>query len=140
MPGQRYYFKASGLLWALHALAKLLAEWLNVSSLMQAGRVDSPTYRRRDGADRMFLERRFEAMAKRGPRPGTPQAKRGGQTVKEKYGPEFYKKIGKKGGDTVKKKYGVGFFEEIGKKGGETTKARHGVKFFEKIGKKGGRR
>jgi len=79
-------------------------------------------------------------MAKRGPQPGTPEAQKGGQSVRAKYGGEFFKKIGKKGGDTVKARYGQEFFEKIGKKGGETTKARHGIEFFERIGKKGGRR
>lgn len=35
---------------------------------------------------------------------------RGGMTVEE---------AGRKGGNTVKKKYGHGFYEEIGRKGGE---------------------
>jgi general stress protein YciG len=99
--------------------------------------LDSP---KRDDRIDSGKERRREAMAKRGPQPGTPQAKRGGEKVKEKYGAEFYKMIGKKGGDAVKKKYGPNFYEEIGKKGGDTTRERHGVEFFEKIGKKGGRR
>ena len=32
---------------------------------------------------------------KRGPVAGTEEAKRGGQAVKAKYGPDFYAKIGK---------------------------------------------
>jgi len=39
------------------------------------------------------------ANNKRGPEPGSQKAKRGGQAVREKYGPEFYSKIGKKGGE-----------------------------------------
>ena len=37
--------------------------------------------------------------SKRGPEPGSQKAKRGGQAVREKYGAEFYSKIGKKGGE-----------------------------------------
>ena len=77
-------------------------------------------------------------MAKRGPQPGSPQAKRGGQKVKEKYGSDFYREIGKKGGAAVSKKYGSEFFKRIGKRGGKKTLARHGVKFFKEIGRKGG--
>lgn len=45
--------------------------------------------------------------------------RRGGQTVKEKYGDEFYKKIGKRGGDTVKRERGTEFYATIGKIGGD---------------------
>ncbi len=45
---------------------------------------------------------------------------------------------GKKGGDTVKEKYGVGYYSEIGKKGGRTTKKRHGPEFYSEIGQLGG--
>ena len=74
---------------------------------------------------------------KRGPVAGTEQAKRSGQAVREKYGPEFYARIGKKGGETVKQR-GPDYFAEIGRKGGEATKRSHGFDFFSRIGKVGG--
>ena len=43
----------------------------------------------------------------------------GGRLVSEKYGPEFYERIGKKGGRAVTAKYGPGHFERIGRKGGQ---------------------
>jgi general stress protein YciG len=43
---------------------------------------------------------------------------RGGATVKERYGAEFYQKIGAKGGQTVREKRGREHFVEIGKIGG----------------------
>lgn len=49
-------------------------------------------------------------MTKRGPKAGSPEAQRGGQKVKEKYGIDFYRKIGKKGGNAVKAKYGPGYY------------------------------
>jgi general stress protein YciG len=54
--------------------------------------------------------------------------KKGGETVKEKYGHEFYEEIGHKGGE-------IG-----GEKGGETTKERYGHEFYEEIGRKGGQK
>lgn len=54
-----------------------------------------------------------------------------GMTVRE---------AGKKGGDIVKSKYGPHFYKEIGRKGGESTKRRHGSAFYETIGHKGGQR
>jgi general stress protein YciG len=63
----------------------------------------------------------------------------GGMSVRE---------AGQKGGETVKKKYGPEFYEAIGRKGGQATKAAHGHAFYEQIGtvtaqlftKKSGRR
>ncbi len=50
--------------------------------------------------------------------------RRGGSKVREKYGSEFYQKIGKVGG----------------KKGGTTTKERYGPDYYKKIGTMGGQR
>jgi general stress protein YciG len=66
--------------------------------------------------------------------------KRGGDTVKAKYGKDFYTEIGHKGGQATRKKYGPDFYGEIGRKGGQTTAEKHGPEFYEKIGKKGGNR
>jgi uncharacterized protein len=78
------------------------------------------------------------ANQKRGPRPGSPQAKRGGQAVSVKYGKDYYTEIGKKGGRAVKEKHGADFYSQIGRKGGNTTKARHSSTFYSEIGRKGG--
>lgn len=52
--------------------------------------------------------------------------KKGGVTVRNKYGHEFYEEIGKlggvKGGNVVKQKYGKPFYEEIGHKGGQKVR------------------
>jgi len=66
--------------------------------------------------------------------------RKGGQVVKQKYGPEFYGQIGKKGGSTTKTKYGPDHYSQIGRRGGQTTSERHGPTFYEEIGKKGGQR
>src|SRR5229473_219066 len=64
--------------------------------------------------------------------------RKGGQTVRGKYGHSFYEEIGRKGGETVKAERGRSFYEQIGKKGGDTVKAERGAGFYEQIGKKGG--
>jgi uncharacterized protein len=64
--------------------------------------------------------------------------RKGGRTVKEKYGPVFYAQIGKKGGQTIALERGSEYYSEIGKKGGEAVRERHGSLFFSEIGKKGG--
>ena len=48
---------------------------------------------------------------------------KGGETVKKKYGPEFYETIGRKGGEATRDRYGPQFYEEIGQKGGQKVKA-----------------
>ncbi len=47
---------------------------------------------------------------------------------------------GRKGGETTKREYGPDFYETIGSKGGETTKRRYGPDFYSKIGRQGGRK
>lgn len=60
--------------------------------------------------------------------------------AKEKVGGEMsVREAGKKGGDTVRERYGSGFYETIGRKGGQATRERHGAQFYEAIGQKGGR-
>jgi hypothetical protein len=66
--------------------------------------------------------------------------KKGGETVKAKYGKGFYTEIGHKGGRATREKYGPEFYGEIGKKGGQSTAEKHGPEFYERIGKKGGQR
>jgi general stress protein YciG len=77
---------------------------------------------------------------RRGPAPGTEQARHGGAAVREKYGAEFYSRIGKQGGTAVKQKRGPTYYAEIGHKGGAATAAKYGADFYRRIGKKGGER
>ena len=69
---------------------------------------------------------------------------KGGETVKRKYGPEFYETIGRKGGEATKLAHGHEFYEQIGKKGGkkggEATRDRYCPSFYEEIGQKGGQK
>ena len=75
-----------------------------------------------------------------GPRPGTEAAKRGGSAARDKYGREFYSKIGSKGGSTVRERHGSEFYTEIGRRGGETTKRNLGTEHYSRIGRIGGKR
>ncbi len=83
-----------------------------------------------------------EAPARRkpGPRPGTEAAKRGGTAAREKYGREFYSRIGAKGGSTVRERHGSTFYTEIGRRGGESTKRNLGTEHYSRIGRIGGQR
>lgn len=87
-------------------------------------------------------------MAKPGPEPGSEGARRiaeahrgshehdqlGGFAAK----PDLAREAGRKGGETVKSRYGQTFYQSIGKKGGETVKRERGPEFYAEIGRKGG--
>src|SRR5437588_5840984 len=64
--------------------------------------------------------------------------KKGGAALKEKRGSEYYRSIAQKGGQANVNKYGTDHFSEMGKKGGNTTKERKGSDFYSRIGKMGG--
>ena len=51
-------------------------------------------------------------------------ARKGGNTTKERYGPDFYSRIGRKGGQRVARERGPEFYSEIGRKGGEARVAQ----------------
>ena len=77
---------------------------------------------------------------KRGPKPGTLQARKGGLAAARKYGHEFYERIGRKGGETVRAHHAddADYYQELGRRGGQSTHARHGSAFYATIGRKGG--
>jgi uncharacterized protein len=62
------------------------------------------------------------------------------ESTGKKKGSMSVSEAGRKGGQTVRDKYGHSFYEEIGRKGGEAVKAERGTPFYEEIGKKGGHR
>jgi len=66
--------------------------------------------------------------------------KKGGDTVRERYGSEFYETIGRKGGEATRERHGAQFYETIGQKGGRVVKDKYGSDFYEEIGHKGGQK
>ena len=84
---------------------------------------------------------------KHGPASGSAGAKRIGEAHKgskshdETGGfasnPQLAKAAGKKGGDAVKKKFGPEYYREIGAKGGNALKEQRGSEYYREIGKRG---
>src|ERR1700748_2004708 len=66
--------------------------------------------------------------------------KKGGDTVRNRYGSGFYEEIGRKGGEATRERHGAGFYESIGQKGGKVVKEKYGADFYEQIGHKGGQK
>lgn len=66
--------------------------------------------------------------------------KKGGDTVRNRYGSAFYETIGRKGGQATRERHGASFYESIGQKGGQVVKAKYGADFYEQIGQKGGQK
>lgn len=64
--------------------------------------------------------------------------KKGGTSLKEKRGSEYYRTIAQKGGQANVDKYGPDHFSSMGKKGGNTTKERQDADFYSRIGRMGG--
>lgn len=77
---------------------------------------------------------------RRGPRAGTENARRGGMAVREKYGHDFYAKIGAMGGKKVSERRGPDFYADIGRIGGQRTRETLGIEHYERIGRMGGLR
>jgi general stress protein YciG len=77
---------------------------------------------------------------RRGPRAGTENAKRGGMAVREKYGHDFFAKIGAIGGKKVRERRGPDFYADIGRIGGQRTRETLGIEHYERIGRMGGLR
>ncbi len=61
-------------------------------------------------------------MAEKGQMPVREAGRKGGETTKREYGPEFYHEIGKKGGETTREEHGPEFYHEIGTKGGHRVR------------------
>ncbi len=66
--------------------------------------------------------------------------KKGGNTVRDRYGSGFYEEIGRKGGQVTRERHGAEFYETIGQKGGRVVKDKYGADFYEEIGHKGGQK
>ena len=87
-------------------------------------------------------------MAKPGPTAGSEGAKkiaeahRGSHDHDKEGGfaanPDLAREAGRKGGETVKNRYGPSFYQSIGRKGGETVKRERGTEFYAEIGRLGG--
>ena len=50
------------------------------------------------------------------------RGRRGGNVVLQKYGPDYFARIGKMGGKATKEQRGSTYYTEIGKKGGAVRK------------------
>jgi len=86
---------------------------------------------------------------KPGPKPGSEGARRiaeahRGSHDHDKTGgfaanPDLAREVGRKGGETVKQRYGPDYYKEIGRKGGEALRDRRNPEYFATLGRKGGR-
>lgn len=64
--------------------------------------------------------------------------RRGGEAVRQKYGPNFYSEIGQKGGQARREELGSQGYAAIGRKGGEVVSQDRD--HMAQIGHKGGQR
>ena len=66
----------------------------------------------------------------------TEADRKGGSAVRNKYGEDYYRRIGKKGGTVLKEKRGTEYYRTIAKKGGNANMAKNGIDHFSEMGKK----
>lgn len=64
--------------------------------------------------------------------------RKGGEAVRAKYGPDFYRAIGQKGGEAVARSRGADYYAAIGQKGGEARRNQLGASGYSNLGRKGG--
>lgn len=77
-----------------------------------------------------------EPRHKPGAVPGSEAAKRGSQAVRERYGPDYYRRLGLQGAESMRQKYGRDYYTRIGLLGGKVTKAKYaGTDHYQQIGK-----
>lgn len=62
--------------------------------------------------------------------------RKGGETVKAKYGHDFYAEIGRQGGEARKAQLGADGYAELGRRGGETVSQDR--EHMSEIGRRGG--
>ena len=60
------------------------------------------------------------------------------ETIRSRYGPGFFAKVGKLGGLTTSVRHQTEWYQQLGKRGGTTTAERHGREHFVAAGKLGG--
>jgi general stress protein YciG len=60
------------------------------------------------------------------------------ETLIEKYGKDYFSKLGAKGGQATVKKRGTDYMAKLGRKGGKTVAKEYGTKYMRTIGHKGG--
>src|SRR6516164_4784225 len=64
--------------------------------------------------------------------------RRGGNTIRAKYGEDYYRRIGQKGGEVLKERRGSEYYRKIARKGGNANVNKYGSNHFSEMGKKGG--
>lgn len=61
-------------------------------------------------------------------------SKRTAQTIRERYGADFYQRIGSHGGTTTLARHGIEHYYEIGNRGGTAFLERYGVSRYVAMG------
>src|SRR5713226_9742169 len=72
------------------------------------------------------------------PLPVAAGRRRGGRTIRAKYGEDYYQRIGQKGGEVLKERRGSEYYRTIAQKGGNANVSKYGSNHFSEMGKKGG--
>ncbi|HEY4389306.1 MAG TPA: hypothetical protein VGN34_33090, partial [Ktedonobacteraceae bacterium] len=58
--------------------------------------------------------------------PLSEAGRKGGSTVRDKYGEDYYQRIGRKGGLVLKERRGRDYYRSIAQKGGQANVSKYG--------------
>src|SRR5258708_35706485 len=117
-----------------HRLASRLTPRRAASYTLRDEQTASPSGLHR----RQAMSNRVDQAVKTAPMSTSDAGRKGGTAVRDKYGEDYYRRIGKLGGTTLKEKRGSDYYRDIAKKGGRANVDKYGPDHFAEMGKKGG--
>src|SRR5215469_10048488 len=87
---------------------------------------------------RSAMTKKVDLEVQNAPMTTSEAGRKGGTTVRDRYGEDYYRRIGKIGGTALKDKRGSDYYRDIAKKGGRANMTKYGPDHFAAMGKKGG--
>jgi hypothetical protein len=69
---------------------------------------------------------------------GTPRRRSNAQTMRDRHGQDYFRRIGKQGGQAVRDQLGLEHYAALGRVGGANTRDAQDANYYRRIGRIGG--